>query len=184
MVKIKFHKSLKSLVAILVLSTSAVQASENTINDNYHLSVDDKISINVFNEPDLSIKEIIIGSGGSISMPLIGLIPIKGLTAIQVEEIITEKLLDGYLKKPDVTVLITEYRPFYITGEVENPGSYAFRKGLTVQMAVTLAGGLTERASKSGIESRGEDDKSKVITVSLTDRVKPGDVITVSESFF
>lgn len=117
-------------------------------------------------------------------MPLIGQIDVKGLTITEIESQITHLLLEGYLKKPNVTVIITEYRPFYINGEVKKPGSYPYRKGLTIQKAITLAGGFTERASKSAISLIGETGKRFVKAVSLTDTVKPGDVITINESFF
>lgn len=152
--------------------------------DNYKISTDDEISITVFNEPDLSVKKTKVGTNGTVSIPLIGQITVKGLTITEIENQITNKLLDGYLKKPNVTVSITEYRPFYINGEVKKPGSYSYRKGLTVEKAITLAGGFTERASRSAISLVGEKDKRFNKAVSLNDVVKPGDVITVSESFF
>ncbi len=155
--------------------------------DNYKLSVDDKISVSIFNEPELGIENVKISTSGSISMPLIGQIVIKDLTVSEVENLLTNKYLNGYLKKPNVSVTIVEYRPFYITGEVKNPGSYPYRKDLTVQKAVTLAGGFTERASKTAISLKGEADKTNTVrtsSASLSTKVKPGDVITVSESFF
>ena len=93
-------------------------------------------------------------------------------------------MLDGYLKKPNVTVTITEYRPFYINGEVEKPGSYPYKKNLTVEKAVALAGGFTERASRNTISLVSEKDKRFVKSVVLNDKINPGDVITISESFF
>lgn len=153
-------------------------------NDTYKVSTDDEISITVFDEPDLSIEKVKISTEGSISMPLIGKIKVKGLTLAEIEQQIVTILLDGYLKKPNVTVTITEYRPFYIGGEVKQPGSYPYRKGLTIQKAVSLAGGFTARASKSSISLVSETDKLFVKSVSLNEAVRPGDVITISESFF
>ncbi|WP_426370168.1 polysaccharide biosynthesis/export family protein [Pseudocolwellia sp. HL-MZ7] len=167
-----------SIMMFLSFNTSAKAP------DSYKVSTDDEISITVFNEPDLSINKTRIGANGSISLPLIGQINIKGLSITQIEMKITNLLLDGYLKKPNVSVTITEYRPFYINGEVKKPGSYPYRKGLTIEKAITLAGGFTERASKSSISLVGEVEKRFVKAVSLKDTVKPGDVITISESFF
>lgn len=152
--------------------------------DSYRLSADDQISVTVFNEADLSIDRVRIGSTGTISMPLLGQVDIDNLTATEVERKLSTLLLDGYLKKPNVTVTITEYRPFYINGEVAKPGSYPYRKGLTVQKAVVLAGGFTERAAKSGISLVSEEDTQFEKPVSLSDSIQPGDVITVDESFF
>jgi polysaccharide biosynthesis/export protein VpsN len=153
-------------------------------DDDYRVSTDDEISINVFNEPELNIERVKVSTNGSVSMPLIGEIVVKDLTLAEIESKIKTLLLDGYLKKPNVTVTITEYRPFYISGEVKKPGSYPYRKGLTVQKAITLAGGFTQRASKNTISLITEVEKKLTRTVSLNDTVKPGDVITVSESFF
>ena len=167
-----------SVIILLSFNVSAEEA------DNYKVSTDDEISITVFNEPDLNVNKTKIGTNGSVSIPLIGQINIKGLSVTEIESKITTLLLDGYLKKPNVSVTITEYRPFYINGEVKKPGSYPYRKGLTIEKAITLAGGFTERASKSAISLVGEVDKRFVKAVALTDTVKPGDVITISESFF
>ena len=169
------------LLSVFLSFSHTVNAEED---DTYKVSTDDEISITVFDEPGLSIEKIKIGTEGSISMPLIGKVNVKGLTLAEIEQQIINLLLDGYLKKPTVTVTITEYRPFYISGEVKQPGSYPYRKGLTIQKAVSLAGGFTDRASKSAISLVGELDKRFVKAVSLNDTVKPGDVITISESFF
>ena len=177
---------LTKLIFTLYLSTMMFLSFSASANetDNYKVSTDDEISITVFNEPDLNVKETKIGTNGSVSMPLIGQINVKGLSVTEIESKVTILLLDGYLKKPNVSVTITEYRPFYINGEVENPGSYPYRKGLTIEKAITLAGGFTERASRKSISLVSELNKSKINKVSLTNTVKPGDVITISESFF
>jgi len=167
-------------IALLLNSTNA-GADEFT---DYRLSVDDEISVTVFQEPDMSVQRTRISTTGAISMPLIGQVRVEALTVEEVEAKITELLLDGYLKKPNVTVSITEYRPFYINGEVDEPGSYPFRKGLTVEKAVALAGGFTERASKSTIKLVRQGQTSTIEGVALSYTVRPGDVITVSESFF
>jgi polysaccharide export outer membrane protein len=167
-----------SIIMFLSFNTLA----EDT--DDYKVSTDDEISITIFDEPELSIEKIKISTNGSISIPLIGEITIKGLTLAETEQKIIKLLLDGYLKKPNVSVTITEYRPFYINGEVKRPGSYPYRKDLTVQKAIALAGGFTQRASKNAISLVGESNTRNIRAVSLKDTVKPGDVITISESFF
>jgi len=152
--------------------------------DDYRISADDQISITVFNEADLSVNKVRVSGNGDISMPLLGQVAIEGHTIAEVENKITALLLKGYLKKPNVTVTITEYRPFYINGEIKRPGSYPYKKNLTVEKAVALAGGFTERASRTTISLVSESDKRFVKAVALSDKIKPGDVITISESFF
>ncbi len=180
--KMKLTKLIFTLCVSTMMFLSFSSSAEET--DNYKVSTDDEISITVFNEADLNVNKTKVGTNGSVSMPLIGQINVKGLSVTEIENKITTLLLNGYLKKPNVSVTITEYRPFYINGEVKKPGSYAYRKGLTIEKAITLAGGFTERASKSNISLVSEIDKSTVKKVRLTNTVKPGDVITISESFF
>jgi polysaccharide export outer membrane protein len=178
----KLRSIIPSLVLSLGLSFAAIAADDD--DNSYRLSSDDEISITVFNEPDMSIDKIKVSTNGSISMPLLGQVTVKGLTVTELEKTLSIRLLDGYLKKPNVTVSITEYRPFYISGEVKNPGSYPYRKDLTIEKAVTLAGGFTERAAKSTITLVAEQATRNVSSAPLNNAVKPGDVITVRESFF
>lgn len=178
----KLFKLFLTISLAIVLSLSA-QASADEIDD-YQISADDQISVIVFNEADLGVNKVRVSGNGTISMPLLGQVAIEGHTVTEVEQKLTALLLDGYLKKPNVTVTITEYRPFYINGEVDKPGSYPYKKGLTVEKAVALAGGFTERASKKTISLVSESDKRFVKAVALNDTIKPGDVVTVSESFF
>jgi polysaccharide export outer membrane protein len=170
----------------ILFSTMLIKyAFAQTDNDyDYQLSVDDQISITIFNEPELSIENIKISTSGRISMSLIGQVNVKGFTVTALEAELVRLYLKGYLKKPNVTVSITEYRPFYISGQVDKPGSYPYRKNLTIEKAVVLAGGFTARASKTTISLVSEDNKRSLTSAVLTDDVKPGDIITVNESFF
>jgi len=152
--------------------------------DSYRFAADDQISITVFGEPDLSLATVRIATNGSISIPLIGQVRVQGLTANEIEKKIARLFANGYLQKPTITVSIIEYRQFYINGEVNRPGGYSYREGLTVERAVALAGGFSERASKGKISIVHEKSSNKASRVELTTPVRPGDVITVEESFF
>ena len=78
-----------------------------------------------------------------------------------------------------------EYRQFYVNGEIENAGGFPYQPGLTVRKAVSLAGGFKERASKDKIYIIHDDSAtSEAIKVTLDDDVRPGDIITVEQSFF
>lgn len=174
--------SLMVVLSIVLLSMAfASQAQEL---NQYRLGADDEISVNVFNEPDLSLAKTRVAANGTISMPLIGQVVVKGLTIDEVELKITKLYLGDYLKKPDVSVAIVEYRQFYVNGEVDKPGGYSYRDGMTIQRAISLAGGFTERASRSKIRLMRENNPNNVINVDLNTPVLPGDVITVEESFF
>jgi len=177
--------SQRLLTAGLMILTALLSFSATAAIENYRLAADDTISMAVYNEPDLSLSNTRIATNGTIAIPLIGQIKVAGLTITEIENKVTALFADGYLKKPALTVSIEEYRPFYINGEVKKPGGYSYRDGLTVHKAVTLAGGFSERAAKNGIsllhENSAEGEAKKV---KLSDPIRPGDIITVNESFF
>ena len=177
----KFTKTTLALtLAIFAIITNGVVQAED-----YNIGAGDLLSITVFDEPDMSLKKIRVSGAGMVSVPLLGEIKVSGLTSKQLEERLTSLLLDGYLKKPKVTVAILQYRLFYVHGEVNKPGGYPYLDGLTVQKAVALASGFTERASEKRIMLiREANSKKKEIKVNLNSSVNPGDVITVGESIF
>ena len=178
------HKWCSSLTLALLL---ALAVSFNVMaqdNQTYRLSTGDVLSVTVFNEPELGLKAAKITDDGRISVPLLGQVEVKGKTVSEVEVLLTQLFNADYLKKPSVSVTITEYRPFYINGEVEKPGSYAFRTNMTVQIAITIAGGFTERASRNSIYLLKEIEGAARKKVTISDVVSPGDVITIEESFF
>ena len=150
--------------------------------ENYSIDAGDILSIVVFDEEDMSLPKIRIPSNGRVSLPLVGELNVKGLTETELENRITNILLDGYLKRPRVAVNIVEYRPFFVGGEVGNPGAYPFVDGLNVRKAVSYAGGMTNRASEKKIRlvRNGQELKK----VDLNTMVAPGDVITIGESLF
>lgn len=152
---------------------------------DYHLGVGDTVSISVFGEPDLS-QQAKIGESGRISYPFIGDVRVLGLTVRQLEAEIVRQLKGNYLVNPQVSVAVAQYRPFFINGQVKSPGSYPYQPGMTVRKAVSLAGGLAERASERRILLIPESEKGSKQgrNVSLDDPIGPGDIITVEESFF
>ncbi|EDM64730.1 putative polysaccharide export-related protein, partial [Moritella sp. PE36] len=99
-------------------------------------------------------------------------------------KLIYKGLKGDYLVNPNVYVHVVEYRPFYIHGEVQKPGGYPYQPGLTVNQAIALAGGLTERASKDKIYLFKEKNKNKQINASLTYKVNAGDTILIKQRFF
>lgn len=151
---------------------------------SYRVAAGDVISVLVFDEPDLTMRQARISADGTIAFPLLGEIHVDGMTIQAVEQRIETLLLDGYLKHPKVTVSIDQYRSFFVHGAVKSPGAYQYQTGLTVHKAVVLAGGFSERASKSKITIATEKKPEQLRPVRLADPVQPGDVITVGESFF
>ena len=141
----------RSFLSCILLVLTAISASAFAQSDlQYQLGPGDKLRVTVFGEEDLS-GEFEIDGSGRISMPLIGVVDLRSKSLRQAEAEIVAMLLDGYLRNPKVSVDVLNYRPFYILGEVNEPGSYPYRAGMTVLNAVVLAGGYTPRADEDDI---------------------------------
>ena len=178
-----FQKILLFLLLCLCGSLYAMETEPATGSD-YQLGVGDKVRIQIYNEDDLNL-ETRVSDTGIISYPFLGNIEVLGLTPKQLEQKITSKLKGDYLVNPKVSVDIVEYRQFYVNGEVRSPGGYPFEPGITIRKAISIAGGFKERASQEKIFIIREDSSSTdPFKVSLDEKVRPGDIITVEESFF
>lgn len=149
----------------------------------YRIGVGDRVRIDVRGEPDLSV-EFAVGQTGTINYPFLGDLPVAGQTVDQLQDRIDRGLRSGYLVNPDVRVLITEYRKFYINGEVKAPGGYSFIAGLTVRQAAALAGGFTERASMNKITVYREATPAAPQAANLDTPVNPGDTVVVAQGLF
>ena len=175
------------VVSFILLMPSAAMALENDVspvNSEYRLSTGDKIRIQVYNEDDLYL-EVRVNDTGVISYPFLGSIKVGGMTPGQIEENITSRLKGDYLVNPKVSVDVIEYRQFYVNGEVQAPGGFPFQPGITVRKAISVAGGFRERASKDKIFIvRDGQSGNNPTKVGLDEKVRPGDIITVEESFF
>jgi polysaccharide biosynthesis/export protein len=107
----------------------------------YKLGPGDRIIVTVFGQAELS-GDILVDGAGNILLPFVGPIEVKGLTPLECQNVVRDRLADGILQKPSVSVRISELRPLYILGDVRTPGAYPFRSGSTVQSAVAVAGGF------------------------------------------
>jgi polysaccharide biosynthesis/export protein len=82
------------------------------------------------------------------------------------------------------TVFIPQAPTVFVSGEVRNPGAFAFRQGATVRQVVSLAGGFTERSSRKIRVVRDENGKNVETSIGLDDPVRPGDTIIVKAKLF
>ena len=168
----------------LVLLTFSAPSMSQQDRASYKLGAGDHIIIKVFDEADLSM-DFSLNESGILNYPLLGELKIAGLTIVELEQLITSGLKGDYLISPDVTISIEEYRPIYIVGEVKRPGSFPYQPALTVKKAIALAGGYTERAARNRFSIvRANDSAQTTRGIRGNEAVKPGDVITVSRSFF
>lgn len=170
---------------VTAAATTEANATPSTgsVASKYRLGSGDKVRIIVFGEENLSGEYEIDGTG-KLSLQLVGDIDAAGLSVTDVKEIIEERLRNGYLLKPSVAVEVLNYRPFYVLGEVNQPGSYPFVSGMTVLKAIAIAGGYTPRARKNRVELIRNSDPTKMGMATTDAPVYPGDVIKVQERLF
>jgi protein involved in polysaccharide export with SLBB domain len=148
------------------------------------LQAGEKIRVNVYGETSLS-GDYVIDPSGFVSLPLAGNIKASGLTQGELEQALATSFRSQYLKNPKVTVSVAEFRPFYIIGEIEKPGSYPYTSGLNVLSAIAIAGGTTYRASKSAIliQHPGEGTLREYPLDSSVP-ILPGDIIKIPQRYF
>jgi len=173
---------MKTLYLCLVLISAMLFPSVQA-QDAYVLGPGDKIEFKVYGQDELTV-DTLLSNSGLINYPFLGEIKVTGLSVKKVEQLIYRGLVGDYLVEPNVYVHVTEYRPFYIHGEVKKPGGYSYQPGMTVNQAIALAGGLTDRASEQKIFVYKEDNKDKQINASLVYKVNAGDTITIAQRFF
>jgi len=169
------------LAACLGFAASAAVAQGAS---EYQLGPGDLIQIHVYGEDDLSVQ-LRVEKDGSFSYPFLGEVAAQGKTVNELEEHIREALAGDYIVDPDVRVFVQEYRPFFVRGEVNNPGGYPYVPGLNVQKAGSLAGGFTGLASQGNIYVvRDETSNRQRREADLDTEVGPGDIVIVEEGFF
>ncbi len=150
----------------------------------YKLGSGDNLRVSVYNEEGITGEYQIDGSG-NISLKLVGTISANGLTLEELAHKIEAKLREGYIKNPRVSIDVLNYRPFYVLGEVKQPGKYPYVNGMTVLNAIALSGGYTYRARENEvIIVRNNDPERKERLSDENNIVLPGDVIRVPERHF
>lgn len=181
---------LRSLGLALILATGGCVGggvdgpSVATTPPVYRLAPDDKVRINVYGEEGLT-GTFAVGTNGNLSYPLLGQVKAAGLSLPELQALLTDRLRTGYVKDAKVSVDITEYRPFYILGEVNRSGQYPYRVGLTVNAAVATAGGFSYRANHKVVMIQHLNQPAEVrYNLDPSLQVLPGDTVRVLERFF
>ena len=163
------YRSAACALVLAFLSSTVLPVSAA----DYRLGPQDKVRIKIY-EWRASRDEIfewnalndvfVVGAGGTLSLPFAGEIAAAGLTPAEVSAHIGDGLMEkmGLGRRPDASVEVVEFRPFFILGEVGQPGAFPYQPGLTVLQAVSLAGGIKSEAERpmrlerERIQSRGE----------------------------
>lgn len=149
----------------------------------YLLDTGDRLRIFVYGQPNLS-RVYVVDHGGKIPVPLIGNVGARGLTTDGLTRLITRKLGADYVRDPQVTVDLQQNRPFFILGEVRNAGQFPYVSGMTVETAVAIAGGYSERASTRSFRvTRRIDGGTEVFEAPAYYVLRPGDTVFVHERF-
>lgn len=180
-------------VVVLVMSVVGCASTPRTIPaaidrpvaavKSYQVNSGDRLRVTVFRHIDLS-GEFVLDGGGFFALPLLGAIHGGGRTARELESDIETAFKDnGFLINPQVGIQVLTYRPFYILGEVNQPGSYPYVSGMTAISAIALAGGFTYRAKRSSMTISRSDDGPRR-SIDATGEILPGDILTIHERFF
>jgi polysaccharide biosynthesis/export protein len=162
------------------------------VPDDYKIGAGDVLEINVWKEPDASVRNVVVRPDGKISMPLLKEVDVVGLTPVQLEKLITDGL-GKVINSPDVTIVVTgiNSKKIYVNGKVKKEGPIPYTYRMTVMQALSEAGGVTEYAKKKGIyvlrnengrEFKFPFDYSAVLRgekMELNIPLEPGDVIVV-----
>ncbi len=165
--------------------------SKRDLYRDYRIGPEDLLEISVFEEEKLN-RTVRVSSQGNISLPLLGILRVKGLTPYELEKEIRDLLAERYLQNPHVTVFIKEYRSQRISviGAVEKPGVFEVAGPKTILEALGMAGGLKEDAGQflflirppplgeEGLK-KGEDPQAETIqtfVINLEDLLIRGDL--------
>lgn len=153
----------------------------------------DVFDVRVYREEELS-GTFRVGADGTIRFPLIGMVEVAGRTAEGVADVIREKLSEGFIRDPQVTVFVKEFKSkkIFVLGQVKEPGTFPFEDRMNLVQALTLAGGFTEIAARNrAVITRIRDGKERRILVAADEisegkrpnvALQPGDIIFVPES--
>jgi polysaccharide export outer membrane protein len=168
------------------------QTAAAPVFEEFVLGVEDKLTISVWKEPDLT-KTVSVRPDGKITFPLVGDVQAAGRAPRQLTEDLT-KLLGRFIKEPVVTVVVEEINNFkvFVLGEVSLQGALNLRRRTRLLEAIALAGGVSKFADKSdvlllrfedGKETRTRIDYRKVVSGEKSELnvfLKPGDTIIVN----
>lgn len=188
-----FARSRPALGLLIALATAlggctayqpAPRAFHEATVQPYRLDSGDRLRITVFDQANLT-NTYIVDQAGYIAFPLIGQVPTRGQTLPQLEKTIAQKLRQGFLRDPDVTIEVDRYRPVFVMGEVGRPGQYSYVAGMTAQNAIAIAGGFSPRANQRDVDvTRNISGQVMTGRVNISAPVLAGDTVYVRERLF
>jgi len=152
-------------------------ASFNTDPSDYLLGAGDLLQISVFESKDLDTKAR-VSSRGYITLPLIGQMKVKGMTAREAEVKIEQAYKQKYLKDPHISIFVQEHFSQRVTlmGQFKNPGTFDYLSKMRLLDVLALGGGLTDQAGRTAQVRRmpSGDSPSKTFLVDLDMMIREG----------
>jgi polysaccharide export outer membrane protein len=150
----------------------------------YLLDAGDRLRVTVFGQGAMT-NSYAVDAAGNVTLPLVGTLPARGLTANQLAYALSERLKQGYIREPKVAIEVEAYRPFFIHGDVANPGQYAYVPNMTVENAIAVAGGFGRRADRSKVSlARTIAGQPTQAMVGSSYPLRPGDTLRVGARWF
>lgn len=137
--------------AMAPAASPAQSAEDNRLPDQFRIGPEDMLLISVWKNEAMT-RTVPVRPDGKISMPLLNDVQAAGLTAMELRDLLTRKLVE-FIPNPEVSVIVIDVRSFKVSviGEVARPGRYELKSWATVVDALALAGGFTQFASRSKI---------------------------------
>jgi polysaccharide biosynthesis/export protein len=141
----------------------------------YEVGVSDVLRVAVLGQPELS-GEFTVEPDGAVAFPFLGRVKASEMTVKEFEKKLTTLLADGYLKKPQVSASVKEYRSqrILVTGEVLRPGPYALRSDRTLLSLLTDMGSLGPNAGHEVVVTRPPGERVSARLFERDERVGLG----------
>ncbi|MBU2623776.1 MAG: SLBB domain-containing protein [Proteobacteria bacterium] len=171
------------LASICFLALLLLLPLQQALGQEYEVGDGDLLRISVYDNPDLA-TEVRVSGEGKIMVPLIGEAVVNKLTAAEIGKKLAALFADGYLKNPQVSVFIAEYKSKKVTmlGEFTKPGLLEMRGNSTLMEVISNSGGITANAGETlfiqrNIIKGGTDHKDDIIiAIDLKKLLEGGDV--------
>jgi len=169
--------------SVFVVSPKAQTPAQGSALE-YYLGPGDKLNVVVFGHQDLS-GEFEIDVAGYISLPLLGQMAAADRTVRELQHQIEARLDREFIVDPRVSIEVRNFRPFFILGQVNKPGSYPYQSGIDIRQAVAIGGGFTRRAASATVTLIRRTAEGKLrYRATLDVPVLPGDTIVVERRLF
>jgi polysaccharide export outer membrane protein len=179
-------------LALVLLALATGVATAQGSSSDYQVGPKDLLEIKVLEVPDLSVERR-VSDNGALDLPLLGELPVAGLTAPEIRDRIEKALTSKYMNRANVSVVVKEFanKPVSVLGAVYKPGSLSISGRWTLINAITAAGGITSSAGRKVLVlRRADNDLTDALEIDVDDLfggttpfgnipIQPGDVINI-----